>query len=166
MRDLWSFPLRKLDLPKVPLLVVALSTRALRTPTQTQCERGELGWLTMYFLALLVDQYMISYYWPIKTTTIRAEDHSTIGALLFALLTPAIFWKRAGTVHCEASSPLELKYKQPDSLVFTVRSDSGRCRYRFRDRQRGTHSQVAFWRQTTAGSCSNSSRISCGRSMT
>ncbi|KAF4578636.1 hypothetical protein EYR40_001212 [Pleurotus pulmonarius] len=32
-------------------------------------------------------------------TTIRAEDHSTIGALLFALLTPAIFWKRARTVH-------------------------------------------------------------------
>jgi len=29
----------------------------------------------------------------------RADDHATIGALLFAVLTPAIFWKRASTIH-------------------------------------------------------------------
>lgn len=32
-------------------------------------------------------------------SSIRAEDHSTIGALLGAMLTPAIFWKRARLVH-------------------------------------------------------------------
>ena len=29
----------------------------------------------------------------------RADDHATIGALLSAVLTPAIFWKRAAAVH-------------------------------------------------------------------
>lgn len=149
---------------KVPLLVVALSTRALRTLTQTQSERGESSWPTMYFLALLVDQYMISYYWPIKTTTIRAEDHSTIGALLFALLTPAILWKRARTVHCEAPSPL--KYMEPDQMAFTVRSDFGRRRHWFCDRQRSTRWQAAFRRQTAASCDSNNPWTSYRRPMT
>ena len=34
-------------------------------------------------------------------SSLRAEDHSTIGAILGALLTPAVFWKRARTVHRE-----------------------------------------------------------------
>ncbi|EGN96166.1 hypothetical protein SERLA73DRAFT_76156 [Serpula lacrymans var. lacrymans S7.3] len=29
------------------------------------------------------------------TSSLRADDHSTVGAILFAVLTPAIFWKRA-----------------------------------------------------------------------
>jgi len=29
----------------------------------------------------------------------RADDHATIGALLCAVLTPAIFWKRGATIH-------------------------------------------------------------------
>ncbi|KZV62612.1 hypothetical protein PENSPDRAFT_641962 [Peniophora sp. CONT] len=29
----------------------------------------------------------------------RTDDHATIGALLFALLAPATFWKRATTIH-------------------------------------------------------------------
>ncbi|TFL06989.1 hypothetical protein BDV98DRAFT_557071 [Pterulicium gracile] len=33
------------------------------------------------------------------TSLIRAEDHSTIGSLLFGLLTPALLWKRARAVH-------------------------------------------------------------------
>ncbi|KAG2115203.1 uncharacterized protein F5147DRAFT_412688 [Suillus discolor] len=33
------------------------------------------------------------------TASLRANDHSTIGAILFAVLTPAIFWKRASTVN-------------------------------------------------------------------
>ncbi|KAI0670629.1 hypothetical protein C8Q78DRAFT_136829 [Trametes maxima] len=33
------------------------------------------------------------------TSSIRADDHSTIGGLLFALLTPAVFWKRASTIN-------------------------------------------------------------------
>ncbi|KAG1904100.1 uncharacterized protein F5891DRAFT_66381 [Suillus fuscotomentosus] len=33
------------------------------------------------------------------TASLRADDHSTIGAILFAVLTPAIFWKRASTVN-------------------------------------------------------------------
>ncbi|THH10273.1 hypothetical protein EW145_g1438 [Phellinidium pouzarii] len=32
-------------------------------------------------------------------SALRAEDHSTIGALLGATLTPALFWKRARIVH-------------------------------------------------------------------
>jgi len=30
---------------------------------------------------------------------IRADDHSTIGAILFGVLTPALLWKRARAVH-------------------------------------------------------------------
>ena len=33
-----------------------------------------------------------------------ADDHSTIGAILGALLVPAIFWKRARAVHREFQS--------------------------------------------------------------
>ncbi|KAH8117212.1 hypothetical protein DFH11DRAFT_988577 [Phellopilus nigrolimitatus] len=32
-------------------------------------------------------------------SSLRAEDHSTIGAILGATLTPALFWKRARSVH-------------------------------------------------------------------
>jgi len=32
-------------------------------------------------------------------SSLRADDHSTIGALLGALLVPAVFWKRARAVH-------------------------------------------------------------------
>ncbi|KAI0317292.1 hypothetical protein OF83DRAFT_1058912 [Amylostereum chailletii] len=31
--------------------------------------------------------------------SMRADDHATIGALLFSVLTPAMFWKRATTIH-------------------------------------------------------------------
>jgi hypothetical protein len=34
-----------------------------------------------------------------NTSSIRADDHSTIGAILFAVLTPAVFWNRARLVH-------------------------------------------------------------------
>lgn len=34
-----------------------------------------------------------------QTASLRADDHATIGALLFAVLTPSIFWKRAATIH-------------------------------------------------------------------
>ncbi|KAI0933853.1 hypothetical protein AcV5_005889 [Taiwanofungus camphoratus] len=34
-----------------------------------------------------------------NTSSIRADDHSTIGGILFAVLTPAIMWKRASTVN-------------------------------------------------------------------
>jgi len=33
------------------------------------------------------------------TASLRADDHSTIGALLFAVLTPALFWRRASTIN-------------------------------------------------------------------
>ncbi|KAI8998870.1 hypothetical protein BD414DRAFT_433118 [Trametes punicea] len=33
------------------------------------------------------------------TSSIRADDHSTIGGILFAVLTPALFWKRASSVN-------------------------------------------------------------------
>ncbi|KAI6036872.1 hypothetical protein BKA83DRAFT_194320 [Pisolithus microcarpus] len=31
--------------------------------------------------------------------SLRADDHATIGALLFAVLTPAVLWKRASTAN-------------------------------------------------------------------
>ncbi|KAG6379247.1 hypothetical protein JVT61DRAFT_11696 [Boletus reticuloceps] len=36
------------------------------------------------------------------TAPLRKDDHSTIGALLFAVLTPALFWSRASTINCGA----------------------------------------------------------------
>ncbi|THV08017.1 hypothetical protein K435DRAFT_772331 [Dendrothele bispora CBS 962.96] len=33
------------------------------------------------------------------TSRVRAEDHSTIGAILFGVLTPALLWKRAKVLH-------------------------------------------------------------------
>ncbi|RDX48398.1 hypothetical protein OH76DRAFT_1383830 [Lentinus brumalis] len=33
------------------------------------------------------------------TSSIRADDHSTIGGILFAVLTPALFWKRANSIN-------------------------------------------------------------------
>ncbi|KAI0273834.1 hypothetical protein BC834DRAFT_855794 [Gloeopeniophorella convolvens] len=33
------------------------------------------------------------------TGSLRADDHATIGALLFAVLTPALFWKRGAAVY-------------------------------------------------------------------
>ncbi|KAK7693185.1 hypothetical protein QCA50_002751 [Cerrena zonata] len=33
------------------------------------------------------------------TASIRADDHSTIGGILFAVLMPAVFWKRASAVN-------------------------------------------------------------------
>lgn len=30
---------------------------------------------------------------------IRNDDHSTIGSVLFGVLTPALFWKRARAIH-------------------------------------------------------------------
>ncbi|KAK7440246.1 hypothetical protein VKT23_017187 [Stygiomarasmius scandens] len=33
------------------------------------------------------------------TSRVRAEDHSTIGAILFGVITPALLWKRARILH-------------------------------------------------------------------
>lgn len=32
-------------------------------------------------------------------SSLRADDHATIGALLFAVLTPAVLWRRASTIN-------------------------------------------------------------------
>ena len=36
-----------------------------------------------------------------QTASIRADDHSTIGGILFAVITPALFWKRANSINRE-----------------------------------------------------------------
>jgi len=36
-----------------------------------------------------------------QTASIRADDHATIGAILFAMLTPAFFWKQANVANRE-----------------------------------------------------------------
>ncbi|KAI0807270.1 hypothetical protein C8Q74DRAFT_1226823 [Fomes fomentarius] len=33
------------------------------------------------------------------TSSIRADDHSTIGGILFAVIMPALFWKRANSIN-------------------------------------------------------------------
>lgn len=38
-----------------------------------------------------------------QTASIRADDHATIGAILFAMLTPAFFWKQANVANREYS---------------------------------------------------------------
>lgn len=45
---------------------------------------------------------MCSLFW--QTSSLRADDHSTIGAILFAVLTPAVFWNRARVAHCVSNS--------------------------------------------------------------
>ncbi|KAF9793254.1 hypothetical protein BJ322DRAFT_1103671 [Thelephora terrestris] len=35
------------------------------------------------------------------TASIRADDHATIGSILFAMLTPAFFWKQANVANRE-----------------------------------------------------------------
>lgn len=35
-----------------------------------------------------------------QTGRIRAEDHATIGGVLFAVLTPAVLWNRARIINC------------------------------------------------------------------
>ena len=34
-----------------------------------------------------------------QTHRVRSDDHSMIGAVLFGVLTPALFWRRARAVH-------------------------------------------------------------------
>ena len=43
--------------------------------------------------------------------SLRADDHSTIGGILFAVLTPALFWKRANAFNCQytCSDPSGMK---------------------------------------------------------
>ena len=36
----------------------------------------------------------------LKTSSLRADDHATIGGILFAVVTPALFWKRANSINC------------------------------------------------------------------
>ncbi|KAI0340650.1 hypothetical protein BDW22DRAFT_1378788 [Trametopsis cervina] len=33
------------------------------------------------------------------TSSLRADDHATIGGILFAVITPALFWKRANSLN-------------------------------------------------------------------
>ena len=37
----------------------------------------------------------------LQTSSIRADDHSTIGGIIFAVITPALFWKRANSINCK-----------------------------------------------------------------
>ncbi|KAF9472766.1 hypothetical protein BDN70DRAFT_937927 [Pholiota conissans] len=37
-----------------------------------------------------------------NTHIVRRNDHSTIGAVVAAVATPAIFWKRASVINCGA----------------------------------------------------------------
>lgn len=43
----------------------------------------------------------------LKTRRIRADDYATIGAILAAVLVPAILWKRAHPVNCASFLTLQ-----------------------------------------------------------
>ena len=55
---------------------------------------------TMYLQCFLVTSHDpdVNYLFS-QTDALRADDHATIGALLCAVLTPAIFWKRGTAIH-------------------------------------------------------------------
>jgi hypothetical protein len=52
-------------------------------------------------IIILLTKYALTTMTLPKISSMRADDHSTIGATLFALLTPAIFWNRARLIHCK-----------------------------------------------------------------
>jgi len=49
-----------------------------------------------------------------QTASIRADDHATIGAILFAMLTPAFFWKQANVANRECSLNLTRLFVTPE----------------------------------------------------
>ena len=53
-----------------------------------------------------------------QTASIRADDHATIGALLFAVLTPSIFWRRATTIHRRSIRSSGLSRITSSSVIF------------------------------------------------
>ena len=44
----------------------------------------------------------------LQAASIRADDYSTIGAVIFAVLTPAILWKRANAIDRKSTLPMTL----------------------------------------------------------
>ncbi|KAJ3864338.1 hypothetical protein EV359DRAFT_41246 [Lentinula novae-zelandiae] len=46
------------------------------------------------------DVLFFSFFEQTLTCRIRAEDHATIGGVLLAVLTPAVFWNRARVANC------------------------------------------------------------------
>lgn len=58
-------------------------------------------WLRRTMCVLFFPRHAMSHISRPQTDSIRADDHSTIGGILFAVITPAIFWKRASKVNRE-----------------------------------------------------------------
>lgn len=96
----------------------------------------------------------------------RADDHSTIGALIFSVLTPAIFWNRARAAHRKhilkilSLSPLFPAYMPLKSVTdcgarvwhgsYSRRSWSGIWR-----RPSDALGEGSVWRRTTTRTCSH-----------
>ena len=51
---------------------------------------------------------------PLQTASIRADDHATIGAILFAMLTPAFFWKQANVANRERLENITRLFVTPE----------------------------------------------------
>ena len=65
----------------------------------------------------------------VETTQLRTDDHSTIGSILFAVLTPALMWRRAHIINRE----LRLFPRSTWPVVIRMHgSHSWRCRDWFR----------------------------------
>lgn len=82
---------------QVALAVVAWPMRGTPIRMKIQSEREEYKLLTMYTFHRFHFGNECSR--TCKTNRIRAEDHATIGTVLFAVLIPALLWKRAHIVN-------------------------------------------------------------------
>lgn len=60
-------------------------------------------------------------------SSVRADDHATIGSILFAVVTPALFWKRANAINC--SYMWASRFRMSPKFTNAVSSDSRRCRH-------------------------------------
>ena len=81
----------------------------------------------------------------IQTASLRADDHSTIGGILFAVLTPALFWKRANAINCT--------YGKFSVWSFThlPYSDTRRRKRGLFCRSARSLREVDYWRSRTSG---------------
>lgn len=60
-----------------------------------------------------------------QTSSIRADDHSTIGGVLFAVLTPALFWKRANALNCAYPFSMLWSYTEPSLPLLVILGGAG-----------------------------------------
>ncbi|KAJ3835903.1 hypothetical protein F5878DRAFT_626654 [Lentinula raphanica] len=71
---------------------IAFSRYNFTNAEQVRTKRLQVAYDVLFSSFQSISDLLIS---PGKIDRIRAEDHATIGGVLFAVLTPALFWNRA-----------------------------------------------------------------------